>query len=188
VATVRPSFDAERVRADFPLLSRSMRGKSLVYLDNAATSQKPRHVIDAIHRYYETLNANVHRGVYQLSEEATAAYEWGRAMTARYLNAPSPAEIVFVRGATEGINLVAATFGRRRVGKGDEVLISAMEHHSNIVPWQMLCEERGARLRVIPMNERGELLLDRLPDLLTRGRASQPWSTCQLAGNGNGAR
>jgi cysteine desulfurase/selenocysteine lyase len=167
VATVRPAFDAERVRADFPLLSRSMRGKSLVYLDNAATSQKPRHVIDAIHRYYETLNANVHRGVYQLSEEATAAYEWGRAMTARYLNAPSPAEIVFVRGATEGINLVAATFGRRRVGKGDEVLISAMEHHSNIVPWQMLCEERGATLRVLPMNERGELLLDRLPELLT---------------------
>jgi len=167
VATVRPAFDAERVRADFPLLSRSMRGKSLVYLDNAATSQKPRHVIDAIHRYYETLNANVHRGVYQLSEEATAAYEWGRAMTARYLNAPSPAEIVFVRGATEGINLVAATFGRRRVGKGDEVLISAMEHHSNIVPWQMLCEERSATLRVLPMNERGELLLDRLPDVLT---------------------
>jgi len=166
-APVRPAFDADRVRADFPLLSRSMRGKSLVYLDNAATSQKPRHVIDAIHRYYETLNANVHRGVYQLSEEATAAYEWGRAMVARYLHAPSPAEIVFVRGATEGINLVAATFGRRHVGPGDEVLISAMEHHSNIVPWQMLCEERGAKLRVIPMNERGELLLDRLPDLLT---------------------
>jgi len=166
-AAVRLAFDADRVRADFPLLSRSMRGKSLVYLDNAATSQKPRHVIDAIHRYYETLNANVHRGVYQLSEEATAAYEWGRAMVARYLHAPSPAEIVFVRGATEGVNLVAATFGRRHVGPGDEVLISAMEHHSNIVPWQMLCEERGATLRVIPMNERGELLLDRLPDLLT---------------------
>lgn len=144
-----------------------MRGKSLVYLDNAATSQKPRHVIDAIHRYYETLNANVHRGVYQLSEEATLAYEWGRAMIARYLHAPSPAEIVFVRGATEAVNLVAATFGRQRVGPGDEVLVSAMEHHSNIVPWQMLCEERGATLSVIPMNERGELLLDRLPDLLT---------------------
>jgi len=166
-AATRPAFDAERVRADFPLLGRSMRGKALVYLDNAATSQKPRHVIDAIHRYYETLNANVHRGVYQLSEEATTAYEWGRAMVGRYLNAPSPAEIVFVRGATEGVNLVAATFGRQRVGKGDEVLISAMEHHSNIVPWQMLCEERKATLRVIPMNERGELLLDRLPDLLT---------------------
>jgi cysteine desulfurase / selenocysteine lyase len=166
-AAVRPAFDADRVRADFPLLSRSMRGKSLVYLDNAATSQKPRHMIDAIHRYYETLNANVHRGVYQLSEEATSAYEWGRAMVARYLNAPSPAEVVFVRGSTEGINLVAAAFGRRRVGPGDEVLISAMEHHSNIVPWQMLCEERSARLRVIPMNERGELVLDRLPDLLT---------------------
>ena len=164
---VHHPFDPERVRADFPLLSRSMRGKSLVYLDNAATSQKPRHVIDAIHRYYETINANVHRGVYQLSEEATTAYEWGRAMVARYLNAPSPAEVVFVRGATEGVNLVAATYGRRHVGPGDEVLVSAMEHHSNIVPWQMLCEERGASLRVLPMNERGELLLDRLPDLLT---------------------
>ena len=167
VATSPRTFDAERVRADFPLLSRSMRGKSLVYLDNAATSQKPRHVIDAIHRYYETLNANVHRGVYQLSEEATSAYEWGRAMTARYLNAPSPAEIVFVRGATEAVNLVAATFGRQHVGPGDEVLVSAMEHHSNIVPWQMLCDQQGARLRVLPMNERGELRLDRLDALLT---------------------
>jgi cysteine desulfurase/selenocysteine lyase len=163
----RPAFDAERVRADFPLLGRSMRGKSLVYLDNAATSQKPRHVIDAIHRYYEMLNANVHRGVYQLSEEATAAYEWGRAMVGRYLNAPSPAEIVFVRGATEGVNLVAATYGRQHVGRGDEVLVSAMEHHSNIVPWQLLCEERGATLRVLPMNERGELVMDRLSALLT---------------------
>jgi cysteine desulfurase/selenocysteine lyase len=166
-AAARPAFDAERARADFPLLSRSMRGKSLVYLDNAATSQKPRHVIDAIHRYYETLNANVHRGVYQLSEEATSAYEWGRAMVARYLNAPSPAEIVFVRGATEGINLVAATLGRQRVGPGDEVLVSAMEHHSNIVPWQLLCEERGARLRVIPMDEQGALRLDQLDEVLT---------------------
>jgi cysteine desulfurase/selenocysteine lyase len=165
--TVRPTFDPERIRADCPLRGRSMRGKSLVYLDNAATSQKPRHVIDAIHRYYETLNANVHRGVYQLSEEATSAYEWGRAMTARYHNAPSPAEIVFVRGATEAVNLVAATFGRQHVGPGDEVLVSAMEHHSNIVPWQMLCDERGARLRVLPMNERGELQLDRLDALLT---------------------
>jgi cysteine desulfurase/selenocysteine lyase len=164
---VKPVFDPERARADFPLLGRSVRGKALVYLDNAATSQKPRHVIDAIHRYYETLNANVHRGVYQLSEEATAAYEWGRAMIGRYLNAPSPAEIVFVRGSTEGINLVAATFGRQRVGAGDEVLISAMEHHSNIVPWQLLCEEKGARLRVIPMNDRGELILEDFPRLLT---------------------
>ena len=164
---VRPPFDVERVRADFPLLGRSMRGKALAYLDNAATSQKPRHMIDAIHRYYEVMNANVHRGVYQLSEEATSAYEWGRAMIAQYLNAPSPAEIVLVRGATEGVNLVAASFGRRHLGPGDEVLISAMEHHSNIVPWQMVCEERGARLRVIPMNRRGELLLEELPALLT---------------------
>jgi cysteine desulfurase/selenocysteine lyase len=144
-----------------------MRGKALTYLDNAATSQKPRHVIDAIHRYYEVMNANVHRGVYQLSEEATSAYEWGRAMAAQYLNAPSPAEIVFVRGATEAVNLVAATFGRQHLGPGDEILISAMEHHSNIVPWQIVCEERGARLRVIPMNGRGELELEELPALLT---------------------
>jgi len=167
-AAVRTPFDVERVRADFPLLGRSMRGKALVYLDTAASSQKPRHVIDAIHRYYETLNANVHRGVYQLSEEATAAYEWGRAMIARYLGAPSPAEVVFVRGTTEAINLVASTFGRRRVAAGDEVLITAMEHHSNIVPWQMLCEEKGARLRVLPINDRGELLLEELAAFLSR--------------------
>jgi len=174
VERVRPAppvvpvpFQAERVRADFPLLGRSMRGKALAYLDNAATSQKPRHVIDAIHRFYETLNANVHRGVYQLSEEATTAYEWGRAMVARYLNAPSPAEIVFVRGATEAINLVAATFGRARIRAGDEIVISAMEHHSNIVPWQLVAEERGASLKVIPMNDRGELLIEELPRLLT---------------------
>jgi cysteine desulfurase / selenocysteine lyase len=166
-AIARCPFDVERVRADFPLLGRSMRGKALAYLDNAATSQKPRHVIDAIHRYYEVLNANVHRGVYELSEEATSAYEWGRAMIAQYVNAPSPAEIVFVRGATEAVNLVAASFGRRHLQAGDEILISAMEHHSNIVPWQIVCEERGARLRVIPMSARGELLLEELPGLLT---------------------
>jgi cysteine desulfurase/selenocysteine lyase len=163
----RTPFHVERVRADFPLLGRSMRGKALAYLDNAATSQKPRHVIDAIHRFYETLNSNVHRGVYQLSEEATTAYEWGRAMVARYLNAPSPAEVVFVRGATEGINLVAQAFGRARIGRGDEIVISAMEHHSNIVPWQLVAEERGAKLRVIPMNERGELIMEELPRLLS---------------------
>jgi cysteine desulfurase / selenocysteine lyase len=166
-AEPRAKFAVERVRVDFPLLGRSMRGKALAYLDNAATSQKPRHVIDAIHRFYETLNANVHRGVYQLSEEATTAYEWGRAMLAQYLNAPSPAEIVFVRGTTEAINLVAATFGRTKIGAGDEILISAMEHHSNIVPWQLVAEERGATLKIIPMNDRGELLLDALPGLLS---------------------
>jgi cysteine desulfurase/selenocysteine lyase len=143
-----------------------MRGKALAYLDNAATSQKPRHVIDATSRFYETLNSNVHRGVYELSEEATAAYEWGRAMVAQYLNAPSPAEIVFVRGATEGVNLVAQTFRRTRIRAGDEIVISAMEHHSNIVPWQLVAEEQGARIRVIPMNERGELRLEELPRLL----------------------
>ncbi len=166
-APVKRKFDPETVRTDFPILARRMRGKPLVYIDNAATSQKPRQVIEAVRRYYESLNANVHRGVYQLSEDATATYEWGRAQIAQYLNVPSPAEIVLVRSTTEAINLVAASYGRGHVGEGDEVLISAMEHHSNIVPWQMLCEEQGARLRVIPMNERGELILDELPGLLT---------------------
>jgi len=161
------TFDAARVRADFPLLARTTRGVPLVYLDNAATSQKPRAVIDAVRRYYEHDNANIHRGVYALSAAATEAYEEARSTVARYLGAGSPREVVFVRGATEAINLVAATFGRMRVGRGDEVLVSAMEHHSNIVPWQLLCEEKGARLTVLPMNRSGEIELDRLEELLT---------------------
>jgi cysteine desulfurase/selenocysteine lyase len=161
------TFDAARVRADFPLLARTTRGVPLVYLDNAATSQKPRAVIDAVRRYYEHDNANIHRGVYALSAAATEAYEEARSKIARYLGAGSPREVVFVRGATEAINLVAATFGRMRVGRGDEVLVSAMEHHSNIVPWQLLCEEKGARLTVLPMTRSGELELDRLEELLT---------------------
>jgi len=161
------TFDAARVRADFPLLARTTRGIPLVYLDNAATSQKPRAVIDAVRRYYEHDNANIHRGVYALSAAATEAYEEARSTIARYLGAGSPREVVFVRGATEAINLVAATFGRMRVGAGDDVLVSAMEHHSNIVPWQLLCEEKGARLTVLPMHRSGELELDRLEALLT---------------------
>ena len=163
-ATARPAapprFDVERVRADFPLLAERRGGRPLVYLDNAATSQKPRGVIEATERYYREQNANIHRAVYRLSEEATAAYEGVRAKAARWLNASETREIVFVRGTTEAINLVAAAYGRAHVGAGDEILLSAMEHHSNIVPWQILAEEKGATVRVIPMDEHGELRLD----------------------------
>jgi cysteine desulfurase/selenocysteine lyase len=155
-----PPFDVARVRADFPILDTSSRGRPLVYLDNAATAQKPRSVIEATSRYYERQNANIHRAVYALSEEATAAYEAARARAARFLGAREPREVVFVRGATEAVNLVAWSFVRPRLAPGDEVLITAMEHHSNIVPWQLVCGERGARLVVAPMNPRGELVMD----------------------------
>jgi len=166
VAVRARGFDVARVRADFPILRRSVRGRPLVYLDNAATTQKPQVVIDALTRYYTEINANVHRGVHELSEVASEAYEGARLKIASFINAPDGRSIVFTRNATESINLVAHAFGRSRVGAGDEVLISAMEHHSNIVPWQLLCEERGARLRVAPINDRGELLLDQLEALL----------------------
>jgi cysteine desulfurase/selenocysteine lyase len=161
-----PTFDIAQVRADFPILRRQVRGRPLVYLDNAATTQKPQVVIDAITRYYTEYNANVHRGVHHLSEVASEAYEAARRKIAAFLNAPDERSIVFTRNATEGINLVAHAFGRLRVGPMDEVLISAMEHHSNIVPWQLLCEERGARLRVAPIDDRGELLLDELEAMI----------------------
>ncbi|MGH7429262.1 MAG: aminotransferase class V-fold PLP-dependent enzyme, partial [Candidatus Methylomirabilaceae bacterium] len=160
------TFDVEKVRADFPALSQQVHGKPLVYLDNAATSQKPQVVIDAVTRYYTVENSNVHRGIHYLSEQATQAFEDARARVARFLNASDAREIVFVRGATEGINLVARSFGRPRLKAGDEILISAMEHHSNIVPWQILCEETGAALRVVPINDRGELLIDEFQRLL----------------------
>ena len=159
-------FDVERVRADFPILATEVHGKPLVYLDNAATSQKPLAVIDAIMRYYQGTNANVHRGVHYLSEAATEDYEAARQTAAQFIHAPHLHEIIFVRGTTEGINLVAQTFGRSRVGAGDEILITAMEHHSNIVPWQILCDEKGAKLRVAPINDNGELLLDEFAKLL----------------------
>ncbi len=159
-------WDVERVRRDFPALHQQVHGKPLVYLDNAATSQKPQVVIDALTAYYSRENSNVHRGVHLLSEKATQAYETGRACVQRFLNAADTREIVFVRGATEGINLVAASYGRTWVGAGDEIIISAIEHHSNIVPWQILCEEKGAVLRVIPVNDDGELLLDEYARLL----------------------
>lgn len=157
----------ESCRFHFPLLRRQVNGKPLVYLDNAATSQKPQVVIDAIMRYYHEENSNIHRGVHYLSTKATEAYEQARLKIRHFINARSEKEIIYVRGTTEGINLVASSFGRRNVQEGDEVLISAMEHHSNIVPWQMLCEEKHARLRVIPMNDAGELLLEEYEKLLT---------------------
>jgi cysteine desulfurase/selenocysteine lyase len=155
-------FDADALRREFPILSQRVRGKPLVYLDSAATSQKPRAVIDAVRRYYEEDNANVHRGVHLLSERATAAYEAAREKVRAFLHAPEVREVIFVRGTTEAVNLVAQTFGRQRVGEGDEVLITEMEHHSNIVPWQMLCQERKARLVVAPVDDRGVLRLDEL--------------------------
>jgi cysteine desulfurase/selenocysteine lyase len=160
------TFPVEEVRRDFPILHQQVYGHPLVYLDNAATSQKPRAVIDAISHYYERGNANIHRGVHFLSEHATEEHEAARRIVQRFLNAADKREVIFVRSATEGINLVAQTYGRKHVGAGDEVLITAMEHHSNIVPWQMLCEEKDAKLRVVPINDRGELMMDELPKLL----------------------
>jgi len=159
-------FDVEKVRHDFPILREKVRGRTLVYLDNAATSQKPQVVIDAISRHYERGNANIHRGIHFLSEHATEEHEAARGTVQSFLNAEEASEIIFVRGATEAINLVAQTYGRTQVGPGDEVLITAMEHHSNIVPWQILCEQKGGRLRVIPINESGELLLEEFQKLL----------------------
>ena len=166
-ATAPPAFDVEQIRADFPILCRQIRGHPLVYLDNAATTQKPRAVLDAITRYYAHGNANIHRGVYLLSEEATAAYDAARVTVQRFLNARAPREIIFTRNSTESINLVAQSFGRRQVGPGDEVLITHMEHHSNIVPWQLLCEQMDARLRVAPIDDRGVLQMDEFERLIT---------------------
>jgi cysteine desulfurase / selenocysteine lyase len=159
-------FDVARVRADFPILARTVHDKPLVYLDNAASTQKPRAVIDAERRVYEESYANVHRGVHHLSMLASDAFEASRVKVQRFLNATSPKEIVFVRGTTEAINLVARSFGSRNVRGGDEVLITALEHHSNIVPWQMLCDEKGAHLRVAPINDAGEVILEEYRRLL----------------------
>ena len=165
-AGAKTAFDVRSVRRDFPILHQSVFGKPLVYLDNAATAQKPKAVIDALTRYYTQDNANIHRGLHQLSERATAAYEEARAKVRRFLNAAEDREIVFVRGTTEAINLVAQSYGRTHLDPGDEVLITTMEHHSNIVPWQILCEEKGARLRVAPIGDDGDLLLDEFEKLL----------------------
>jgi cysteine desulfurase/selenocysteine lyase len=166
-ATARTGFDVQAVRRDFPILGERVHGRPLIYLDNAATTQKPRAVIHRIAQYYEHDNSNVHRGVHALSQRATDQYEGARQTAARFLNAKDANEIVFVRGTTEGINLVAQTYGLVHVGAGDEVVITAMEHHSNIVPWQMLCEQKRARLRVVPITDAGEVRLDEYERLLS---------------------
>ena len=164
--TAPPPLDVEALRRDFPVLGRSVHGKPLCYLDNAASSQRPRVVIDAISRYYENSHANVHRGVHALSQEATDLFEGARESVRRFINAASLREIVFVRGTTEAVNLVAQSWGRPRLGPGDEIVVSHLEHHANIVPWQMLCGQTGARLRVIPMTRSGELDFDAYRALL----------------------
>ena len=165
--TVVSAFDVAAIRAAFPALHQQVHGKPLVYLDNAATTQKPQAVIDALRAYYEHDNANVHRGVHELSERATAAYEGGREKVRAFVNAASVHEIIFTRNATESINLVARAWGDANVRKGDEILISGMEHHSNIVPWQLLCERTGATLKVIPIDDRGDLVMEEFERLLT---------------------
>src|SRR6266699_240007 len=168
--TIRPKpaevWDVERIRRDFPVLSQTVNGRPLVYLDNAASSQVPVMVIERGSQYLQQEHSNIHRGVHYLSMKATTAYEGAREKVKRFINAREAKECIFVRGATEGINLVMHGYGRKFIGVGDEIIISAMEHHANIVPWQMLCEEKGARLRVIPMNDAGELLLDEYDALL----------------------
>jgi cysteine desulfurase/selenocysteine lyase len=156
------------LRKDFPILETQVYGKPLIYFDNAATTQKPVQVLKAVDDYYQQINSNVHRGVHLLSQQATAAYEESRKTVASYINAASSDEVIFTKGTTEGINLVAATYGRKFLQEGDSILISAMEHHSNIVPWQMICEERGATLKVIPMDENGVLKMEMLPGLLDK--------------------
>ena len=160
-------FDVESVRRDFPVLKRKAHGKPLIYFDNAATSQKPQVVIDKLVDYYSNYNANIHRGVHYLSQKASNEFDVVRSIVQKFINASSEREIIFVKGTTEGINLVASTYGRKNVKAGDEVIVSAMEHHSNIVPWQMLCEEKGATLKVIPMNEKGEIIMEEYKKLLS---------------------
>jgi cysteine desulfurase/selenocysteine lyase len=160
-------IDIEKIRADFPILSRKVNGKPLIYFDNGATAQKPQQVIDAIVHYNNYQNANIHRGVHTLSQEITIAYENARATIQKHLNATHPHEIIFTRGTTDSINLVAHSFGKKHIEKGDEIVISMMEHHSNILPWQMLCEEKGAVLKVIPINNNGELLMEEYKKVLS---------------------
>lgn len=166
-ATIQKTLDVYAIRQQFPVLNREVKGKTLVYFDNAATSQKPQSVIDALVNYYSNYNANIHRGIHTLAEEATAAFEGTRDAVQQFIHAASREEIIFTRGTTEGINLVAHTWGRQNIRTGDEIIISTMEHHSNIVPWQILCEEKGASLKIIPINDEGELLIDEYKKLLS---------------------
>lgn len=163
---IQKTLDVYSIRQQFPILNREVKGKPLVYFDNAATSQKPQAVIDALVNYYTQYNANIHRGIHTLAEEATLAFEATRDTVQQFINAASREEIIFTRGTTEGINLVAYTWGRQHIGAGDEIIISSLEHHSNIVPWQVLCEEKGAVLKVIPINDKGELRLDEFKKLV----------------------
>jgi cysteine desulfurase/selenocysteine lyase len=160
-------FDVDRIRADFPILSRRVNDKPLVYLDNASTTQKPKQVIDAVRNVYESMNANIHRGVHRLSVETTEAYERSRLLAARLIGATKESEIIFVRGATEAINLVAQTFGRKHLAEDDEIIISNLEHHANIVPWQILCEQTKSKLRVVPVDDDGNFLIDEYQKLLS---------------------
>ena len=153
-------FPVESIRKRFPILHQEVNGRPLVYLDNAATSQKPLSVIQALNQYYSTDNANIHRGAHALAARATDQFERTRQMVKSFINSPSEEQVIFTKGTTEGINLVASSFGRKFIQEGDEIIISAMEHHSNIVPWQMLCEEKGAELKVIPITDEGELILE----------------------------
>lgn len=161
------SINVEQLRREFPVLSQTVNGKPLVYLDNAATTQKPKAVVERLMDYYYKENSNIHRGAHYLSMQATEAYEEARETTRMYLNAAFSREIIFTRGTTESINLVASSFSQKFLKEGDEILISAMEHHSNIVPWQMACQQKGATLKVIPMDEQGVLRMDTLDELLT---------------------
>jgi cysteine desulfurase/selenocysteine lyase len=171
VSSIKPgsiaAYDVAAIREQFPLLKQTVHGKPLVYLDNANTTQKPQRVLDVLSEYYTSYNSNIHRASYQIAERSTHEFEEARLKVRTFLNANAPEEIIFVRNATEGINLVAQTFGRMNVREGDEILVSAMEHHANIVPWQMLCEEKGASLKVIPINDDGELLMDEYASVLS---------------------
>src|SRR5450432_4798352 len=167
VSLTKPkSLDINVSRLEFPILNREVKGRPLIYLDNAATSQKPRQVIDALTQYYNNYNANIHRGIHTLAEEATAAFELTRDTVKEFIGAGSREEVIFTRGTTEGINLVAYSWGRKNIRTGDEIIISNMEHHSNIVPWQLLCEEKGAVLKVIPINDNGELIQEEYEKML----------------------
>lgn len=162
------SFDINKVRADFPILTQQVHGKPLVYFDNGATTQKPKCVLDTIDHFYNQINANIHRGVHKLSDQSTQAYEDARETVRAFMNAKSTKEIIFTSGATASINLVAFSFGEEFVNEGDEVIVSEMEHHSNIVPWQLMCERRNAKLRVLPIDESGELIIEKLDELITK--------------------
>lgn len=162
----KTSIDIEKIRADFPILSREVNGKPLIYFDNGATSQKPLSVINSLENYYKNQNANIHRGVHTLSQEVTVAYENARSTIQNHLNAKHSHEIIFTKGTTDSINLVASSFGKKYISEGDEIIVSAMEHHSNILPWQQVCEEKGAVLKVIPINEAGELIISDYKRLL----------------------